>query len=180
MDVVVGRVGRAHGIRGEVGVEVRTDEPERRFVVGATLRTDPGARPLTVRTSRTHQQRRLVAFEQVADRDAAQALHGMLLVVAVPDDESPGDPEEFYDRQLVGLEVRPLQEPDGDPGTAVGRVREVLHLPVQDVLACELKDGREVLVPFVTELVPAVDISGGWVAVLDVPGLLSPDEIRGQ
>ncbi|MDQ3628918.1 MAG: ribosome maturation factor RimM [Actinomycetota bacterium] len=180
MEVVVGRVGRAHGIRGEVGVEVRTDEPERRFVVGATLLTDPGSRPLTVRSSRAHQQRRLVAFEQVSDRAAAEALHGLLLVVTVPDDERPRDPEEFYDRQLVGLEVRPLPEAGGDPGDALGRVREVLHLPVQDVLACELEDGREVLVPFVAELVPAVDVSGGWVGVADVPGLLRPDEDAGQ
>ena len=176
MEVVVGRIGRAHGVRGEVGVELRTDEPERRFLVGATLRTEPGARSLTVRSSRIHQQRRLVAFEQVGDRGAAGALHGALLVVDVADDESPQDPEEFYDRQLVGLEVRPLPDPGGAPGHPLGRVREVLHLPVQDVLACTLHDGREVLVPFVAELVPAVDVPGGWVGVLDVPGLLGPDE----
>jgi len=179
MEVVVGRVGRAHGIRGEVGVELRTDEPERRFVVGSTLRTEPGARPLIVRSSRTHRQRRLVCFEQVADRGAAEALHGLLLIMDVADDETPQDPEEFYDRQLVGLEVRPLPESGGDPGDSLGRVREVLHLPVQDVLACVL-DGREVLVPFVVELVPAVHVSAGWVGVLDVPGLLSPDEGSGQ
>lgn len=176
MEVVVGRVGRAHGIRGEVGVEVRTDEPDRRFVAGTTMRTDPGSRALTVRSSRTHQQRRLIAFEHVSDRTAAEALHGLLLVVDVADDESPQDPDEFYDWQLVGLAVRPLPECGSDPGAAVGRVREVLHLPVQDVLACLLDDGREVLVPFVTALVPVVDVTGGWVGVLDVPGLLSPDE----
>ncbi len=180
MEIVVGRVGRAHGIRGEVGVEVRTDEPERRFVVGTTLRTEPGSRPFTVRSSRTHQQRRLVAFEQVEDRTTAEALHGLLLVLDVADDESPTDPEEFYDRQLVGLGVRPIPESGGDPGDMLGRVHDVLHLPVQDVLACRLDDGREVLVPFVGELVPTVDVSSGWIGVRDVPGLLSTGEGPGQ
>jgi len=180
MEVVVGRVGGAHGIRGEVGVEVRTDEPERRFVVGTTLRTEPGSRALTVRSNRTHQQRQLVAFEQVEDRTTAEALHGLLLVVDVADDESPQDSEEFYDRQLIGLEVRPIAESDGDPGAVLGRVHGVLHLPVQDVLACLLDNGREVLVPFVAELVPTVDVSSGWIGVLDLPGLLTTDENPGQ
>jgi len=174
MDVVVGRIGRAHGVRGEVAVEVRTDEPERRFLLGAVLRCDPGARPLTIRSVRTHQQRLLLGFEQLTDRSAVEPLNGALLVADVPEQESPQDPEEFYDRQLVGLAVRPLAEPDAEPGASIGTVTEVLHLPVQDVLAVRRHDGGEVLIPFVAELVPLVDPVAGHVGVLDVPGLLAP------
>jgi len=173
MDVVVGRVGRAHGVRGEVAVEVRTDEPDRRFRPGAALSTDPGARQLTIRSVRTHQQRLLLTFEGLDDRSAVEPLNGVLLVADVPDTESPADPEEFYDRQLVGLAVRPLSRPGAEPGDSIGTVTEVLHLPVQDVLAVRRHDGGEVLIPFVTALVPLVEPSAGHVGVLDVPGLLT-------
>jgi len=178
MDVVVGRVGRAHGIRGEVGVEIRTDEPERRFTLGAVVRTDPGGRALTIRSVRTHRERMLLAFDGLDDRTAVEPLGGALLVVDVPDTETPADPEEFYDRQLVGLAVRPLSEPGTEPGESIGTVTEVLHLPVQDVLAVRRDDGGEVLVPFVSELVPLVDLAAGHVGVLDVPGLLAADEVE--
>jgi 16S rRNA processing protein RimM len=178
VDVVVGRIGRPHGVRGEVAVEIRTDEPQRRFTVGAVLRTDPGGRTLEIRTVRTHQERLLLSFRDVPDRTAAEALRGAMLVLDVPDTESPDDPEEFYDRQLVGLAVRPLAEPGGEPGASIGTVTEVLHLPVQDVLAVRRDDGGEVLVPFVAELVPVVDPAAGHVGVLDVPGLLTADEVE--
>jgi 16S rRNA processing protein RimM len=178
MDVVVGRIGRAHGIRGEVGVEIRTDEPHRRFTVGAVVRTDPGGRALTIRSVRTHRERMLLAFDGLDDRSAVEPLGGALLVVDVPDTETPADPEEFYDRQLVGLAVRPLSEPHAEPGESIGTVTEVLHLPVQDVLAVRRDDGGEILVPFVSELVPLVDLAAGHVGVLDVPGLLTADEVE--
>ena len=176
MEVVVGRIGRAHGIRGEVGVEVRTDEPERRFTVGAVLLTDPGARPLEIRSVRTHNDRLLLTFEGLADRTAVEPLSGALLVVDAADSEQPEDPDEFYDRQLVGLAVRPLTDLLAQPGDSIGTVTEVLHLPVQDVLAVRRHDGAEVLVPFVAELVPVVDPVAGHVGVLDVPGLLADDD----
>jgi 16S rRNA processing protein RimM len=176
-EVVVGRVGKAHGVRGEVSVEVRTDEPLRRFADGAVLAartprgTQPGAgRPssLTIRRTRWHRDRLLVTFEQVVDRTAAEALQGLSLLVEVEAGESPEDPEEFYDHQLVGLVVTTTA------GEVVGEVSEVLHSAAQDLLAVRTRDGREALVPFVAALVPRVDLAAGRVEVADRPGLLTP------
>lgn len=177
-EVVVGRIGKAHGIRGEVSVELRTDEPERRFAPGARLSTQapqggaphgPG-RPsmLTVGSTRWHQSRLLVTFEEVDDRTLAEAVRGLLLAVEVDPAESPEDPEEFYDHQLVGLRVVTTS---GDP---VGELTEVVHGPAQDLLSVRAPDGREILVPFVARLVPEVDVPKGQVVVEDLPGLLTP------
>ncbi len=166
MEVVVGRVGRAHGIRGDVGAEVRTDEPERRFAPGTVLTTDPASfGPLTVSRSRWHSGRLLLAFEQVTDRTGAEALRGVELVVEVDPTERPADPEEHYDRHLRGLEAR---TPDG---RLLGRVSDVVHLPAQDLLEVTDAAGRAVLVPFVSALVPEVDVTGGRVVVDPPVGL---------
>jgi 16S rRNA processing protein RimM len=177
-EVVVGRIGKPHGIRGEVSVELRTDEPDRRFAPGSVLRTQapqggaphgPGRPPaLTVRSTRWHQSRLLVCFEEVRDRNGAEAVRGLLLAVEVDPAESPEDPEEFYDHQLVGLAVVTAD------GAAVGELVEVLHGPAQDLLSVRAGDGREILVPFVAQLVPEVDLGTGRVVVVDAPGLLSP------
>ena len=177
-EVVVGRIGKAHGVKGEVSVEPRTDEPGRRFADGVALgvRTPRGEaahgpqRPtsLTVQRTRWHQSRLLVTFDGVADRTAAEALRGLSLVVSVDPDETPEDPEEFYDHQLVGLAVSTTD------GRAVGEVAEVLHATGQDLLAIRTPHGGEALVPFVTALVPVVDVAGGRLEVEDRPGLLSP------
>jgi 16S rRNA processing protein RimM len=177
-EVVVGRIGKAHGIRGEVSVEPRTDEPDRRFADGAVLatRTPQGTPPsgpsrpttLTVQRTRWHQSRLLVTFAEVEDRTAAEALRGLSLVVDVDPDETPADPEEFYDHQLIGLAVFTTE------GVSAGEVSDVVHGTGQDLLAVTTTDGREVLVPFVTQLVPVVDVRGGRVEVADRPGLLSP------
>jgi len=177
-EVVVGRIGKAHGIKGEVSVELRTDEPERRFALGAVLSTQapPGGEPhgpglprtLTVRATRWHQSRMLVTFEEVHDRNDAEAVRGLLLAVEIDPSESPEDPEEFYDHQLVGLRVVTTD------GTDVGELAEVVHGPAQDLLSIRGADGREILVPFVTQLVPVVDLAGGRVVVEDTPGLLTP------
>jgi 16S rRNA processing protein RimM len=179
LELVVGRVGRPHGVRGEVSVEPRTDEPERRFASGSILgvRAPDGDEPprdrpviLTVRSCRWHRSRLLVSFGEVADRTAAEALHGLVLVAQVDADERPDDPEEFYDHQLVGLAVHTTS---GDP---VGTVQEVLHGTGQDLLVVRGADSREVLVPFVGALVPVVDLAAGRLEVEDRPGLLDPDE----
>jgi len=170
MQLVVGRIGRAHGIRGEVGVEVRTDDPDLRFADGARLATDPPERgPLTVVATRWHSGRLLVRFKGLDDRTAAENLRGTMLVIEVDESERPQDPDEFYDHQLVGLRVITTA------GDEVGEVAEVLHLPAQDVLAIKRTDGVEVLVPFVQELVPAVDLDRGSVTVDPRPGLLDPE-----
>ena len=174
--VVVARIGRPHGIRGEVSLELRTDEPERRFAPGSVLTVEaprgaaPGPATLTVARSRWHQERLLVSFEGVPDRTAAEALRNSLLAVEVTPEDRPEDPEEFYDHQLVGLAVHPF---DGD---RVGEVAEVLHSGAQDVLVVRRDDGREVMVPFVAALVPQVDLTAGSLVVADRPGLLDPED----
>lgn len=171
MRVVVGRVTRAHGLRGEVGVDVRTDEPERRFAAGSSLVC--GDRTLIVAAARRHSGRLLVSFDRVDDRTAAEALHGSVLEAEIDPAELPADTDEFYDHQLVGLAVR---RADDVAAPAIGTVTAVLHLPDQDTLAVDVDvDGREVLVPFVSDLVPEVDLVAGFVTVADVPGLLDPD-----
>ena len=177
-DVVVGRIGKAHGIKGEVSVELRTDEPDRRFADGTVLATEaPGGRAqhgpdrpvsLTVRATRWHQSRLLVTFAEIKDRNHAEAARGLLLVATVDATELPEDPDEFYDHQLVGLEVVTT---DGRP---VGELVEVLHSSAQELLSIRAEDGREILVPFVSQLVPTVDVPGGRVVVKDRPGLLTP------
>ncbi|GAA3547177.1 ribosome maturation factor RimM [Aeromicrobium flavum] len=171
MRVVVGRIGRAHGIRGDLTVETRTDEPERRFAVGSSVLCRGGT--LTITSAREHSGRLLVSFAEVPDRTAAEQLHGALLEVEVDPDEVPDDDEAYYDRQLIGLTV--LVD-----GQTRGTVTEVLHLPAHDTLVLDL-DGREVQVPFVEALVPDVDLDAGTVTVEDRPGLLNPedaDEVR--
>ncbi len=176
-EVVVGRIGKAHGIKGELSVEPRTDEAERRFAVGAVLATQtpdgaaaqgPG-RPafLTVAGTRWHQGRLLVRFEEVADRTAAEAVRGLMLLATVDADEVPEDPEEYYDHQLIGLRVRTTD------GREVGELSEIVHGSAQDLLVVTCEDGREVLVPFVSALVPVVDVPAGRVEVADLPGLLT-------
>ena len=177
-DVVVGRIGKAHGIKGEVSVELRTDEPGRRFADGIVLATeapDGGAphgpaRPsmLTVRATRWHQSRLLVTFAEIKDRNQAESARGLLLVATVDATEVPEVPDEFFDHQLVGLEVVTT---DGRP---VGELVEVLHSSAQELLSIRAEDGREILVPFVSQLVPTVDVPGGRIVVEDRPGLLEP------
>lgn len=161
--VVVGRVGRAHGIRGDVAVDVRTDEPERRFAAGASLRTATGH--LTVASSRMHSGRLLVRFEELTDRTQAEAARGTELTVAVDPGERPEDPEEYYDHQLVGLRVVTTED---EP---VGELLRVEHHGAQDLLVIATPRG-EVLFPFVTALVPLVDLEAGRLVLDDAPGLL--------
>jgi 16S rRNA processing protein RimM len=174
VQVVVGRVGRPHGVRGELAVQPRTDEPERRFAAGAVLHTEHAPLPLvTVRAARPHGTRLLVSFAEVVDRTSAEALQGVLLSAEVDEAETPEDPEEFYDRQLLGLAAVTTE------GRAVGVVSDVLHLPAHDLLAIRPAVGPEVLVPFVTDLVPDVDITAGRVVIADRPGLLEPADDQG-
>jgi 16S rRNA processing protein RimM len=153
VEVVVGRIGRPHGLRGDVVVDVRTDEPARRFAVGTRLGSPLG--PLGVTSTQWHGSRLLVHFAEVGDRDKAETLRGVELRVDVPTDERPEDPEEFYDHQLVGLNAFDSE------GQRAGEVTEVLHLPAQDVLVIRRADGSSALVLFVRELVPDVDLRTG-------------------
>jgi 16S rRNA processing protein RimM len=176
VQLVVARIGRPHGIAGEVTVEVRTDEPERRLAPGAVLATEPpGAGPLTVESGRVHSGRLLLRFAGVADRTAAEALRNTLLVAEVDPDERPADPEEFYDHQLVGLDVVDTG------GAPVGQIAEVAHPPGQDLLVVRRPgdDAGEVLVPFVREIVPDIDLARRRVVVSPPPGLFDEGDTGG-
>ncbi|MGP3968574.1 ribosome maturation factor RimM [Streptomyces sp. 6N223] len=167
MQLVVARIGRAHGIRGEVSVEVRTDEPGLRLSPGAVLATDPPeAGPLTIEAAREHSGRLLLRFAGVADRTAAEALRNILLLAEVDPGVRPEDPEEFYDHQLLGLRVVTTD------GTPVGEIGDIAHLPGQDLLIVARPDGGEAMIPFVSEFVPAVEPAAGRVVVSPPPGLL--------
>lgn len=171
MQLVVGRVGRPHGIRGDVFVEVRTDDPDSRFAPSSVLATQPPeVGPLTVERSRWHSGRLLVTFAGVPDRAAAEALRGTVLVVDSADLPPTGEPEEFHDHELHDLVVVTAG------GAVVGTVVDVLH-PGQDILVVRCGDGREVLVPFVAAIVREVDLATGRLIVEAPPGLLDPDEM---
>lgn len=173
MQLVVARIGRAHGIKGEVTVEVRTDEPELRLAPGAVLATDPSSvGPLTIETGRVHSGRLLLRFEGVRDRTGAEALRNTLLIAEVDPEEVPEDPEEFYDHQLIDLDVVTRD------GTAVGRIAEISHLPYQDLLIVKRPDGSEVMVPFVSEIVPEIDLDEQRAIIDPPPGLL--DETKAE
>ena len=165
--LVVGRIGKPQGIRGEVTVEVRTDDPDARFAVGAVLLTDPGQRgPLIVASSREQNGRLVLTLDGVQDRNTAEALRDTMLLVRTADVPPPDDPDEFHDWQLRGLAA---VLPDGSP---LGVVEEVLHLPQGDVLVVRRQSGTEALVPFVRAMVPVVDVPGGRVVVDPPAGLL--------
>jgi 16S rRNA processing protein RimM len=169
--VVVGRIGRPHGVRGQVTVEVRTDDPDLRFAPGATLLTEPAARgPLTVAGSRWHSGTLLLTLARpdgtvVADREQADELRNTQLLVPVEELPELEDPDSFYDHQLVGLVAR---LPDGSP---IGEVTAVRHEGTE-LLVVRRPDAAELLVPFVSAIVPTVDVAGGTLVVDPPEGLL--------
>ena len=171
MLVVVGRIGRAHGVRGAATIEVRTDEPDKRFAVGSRLLTDSGIE-LTVTSATWHSGRLLLTFEGYDDRTAVEQLRNQMVSVDRPDDEQPEDPEEFYDSDLEGCEVV------DESGTGIGVVEEVSHLPAQDVLVVRSPDDREILIPFVAAFVPTIDVAAKRIVVTPPDGLLNelPDD----
>jgi 16S rRNA processing protein RimM len=175
IEVAVGRIGKPHGLRGEVTVDLRSDEPEKRYVPGARLLAQPprgsafSHDTLTVVRTRWHQSTLLVTFEELGDRTAAEAARGVLLRATIPADERPDDPDEFYDHQLVGLAAYDIG------GAHLGEIVGLVH-GAQDLLQVRTPDGRDALVPFVAALVPEVDLAGGRVVIADRPGLVSPFE----
>ncbi|MEU6784276.1 ribosome maturation factor RimM [Nonomuraea angiospora] len=166
MQLVVGRIGRPHGVRGEVSVEVRTDDPELRFAVGTSLATDPaGKGPLVVAGRRWHKGFLLLTLEGVTDRDVAEELRGTMLVIDSAEVAPLDDPDEFHDHQLIGLTVETAA---GEP---VGEITDVLHHG-QDLLVVRRVGADEVLIPFVKALVPEIDLEGGRLVVDPPEGLL--------
>ncbi|MGB6126378.1 MAG: ribosome maturation factor RimM [Gordonia sp. (in: high G+C Gram-positive bacteria)] len=174
MDLVIGRVAKTHGVRGELVVDVRTDDPATRFAVGTTLRgraprnAGGGEKQYLVAAARMHAGRLLLSLKDIQGRDQADQLRGTLFLIDAADVDSGDDPDEFYDHELEGL---PVSTVDGE---AVGTVKEVLHLPGGELLSVKTPDGRDVLIPFVREIVPTVTREG---IEIDPPeGLIDPIE----
>ncbi|MFD7782465.1 ribosome maturation factor RimM [Streptomyces nojiriensis] len=167
MELVVARIGRAHGIKGEVTVEVRTDEPELRLSPGAVLKTEPAtAGPLTIETGRVHSGRLLLRFAGVKDRTGAESLRNILLIAEVDPAELPEEEDEYYDHQLMDLDVVLAD------GTEIGRITEISHLPSQDLFIVERPDGTEVMIPFVEEIVAEIDLEEQRCVITPPPGLI--------
>jgi 16S rRNA processing protein RimM len=160
--VAVGRITRPHGVTGEVAVVVLSEVPGR-FAGGATVWLE-GGRSLTVETSRPHKDRLLVRFREIADRSAAEAVQGALLVV--PESMSPPLPEgSWWDHQLIGCAVRT------EGGRELGQLTEVIHTAANDVWVATGADGAETLVPVLKDVLVSVDVEAKLVLVREVPGL---------
>lgn len=159
---MIGRVVKTHGIRGEVVVEVTTDDPDQRFAIGAVLHGTQGNKEheLTIAAARAHQGRLLIKFEEVPDRNAADSLRGTKFFAEAIYDEDEG----YYDHEIEGLKV--IHE-----GKEIGTVTAVIHGPAQDLLEVNM-DGREVLIPFVEAIVPDIDLEAGTCTITPPEGLL--------
>jgi len=169
MDLVVGRVVKAHGVTGEVVVEIRTDDPDIRFAPGSSLRGRPSRggpeSRYVIESSREHSGRLLVRLDGITDRTAADALRGILFIVDSEQLPPIEDPEEFYDHQLEGLQVVTTT------GAAVGSVDEVLHTAAGELLSVRTEKG-EVLVPFVSAIVTSVSLADQTIEIDPPEGLL--------
>lgn len=171
--VTVARVGKAHGLAGDVSVELRTDEPEVRLAVGAQVLLVTGTKgegadltgQYTVAASRFHSGRFIVRFAEVVSRNDAEAIRGMFVESEVDPQALPVEEDAYYDRQLVGLTARSID------GTDLGEVVRVDHLPGQDYLIVKGSSGDETMVPFVIEIVPDVDLEQSTVTMDPPEGL---------
>jgi 16S rRNA processing protein RimM len=176
--LAVGRIGRAHGVRGEVRVEVLTDFPERRYAPGSRLLvapppdpTAPGREPeepvpVVVKSARPHRGAILVRLDRAADRTAAEALTGQQLYVEASDAPELG-PDAYYEHQLVGCVVATRD------GRRLGRVTELLETGAADVLIVgDEAPGTTVLVPMIAQVIQSVDVDKGLIVIDPLPGLL--------
>ena len=163
--VVVGRITRPHGLKGELSVLVLS-EVDGRFAEGALVYLEDG-RALTVESARRHRSGLLVKFREVADRTAAERLARTFLVV--PESASPELPDgSWWDHQLVGCEVVT------ESGRSLGTVREVIHTAANDVWSAVSGD-RETLIPALKDVVVSVDTAGKRIVVREIPGLTVPE-----
>ena len=166
MRLLVGRIGRAHGILGEATIEVRSDEPDRRFAIGNKVQTDAHGE-LTITSGRVHNGILLLGFEGVTDRNAIEKLRDVLLYCDVDINEPGIDEDDYHVLQLIGCAAHL------ESGDLVGEVTDVINLPGQDLLAIKTETG-EILIPFVRQLVPVVDIAAHKVIVIppDISGAI--------
>jgi 16S rRNA processing protein RimM len=164
MQLQVARIGKPHGIRGEVTVQVLTDAPGDRFVPGTEFVVEPAsAGPLTVHSARWNKDILLLAFEEIETRNEAETLRGAKLFIETEELED-NDDEGWYEHELVGLEARVGSQ-------VVGKVSGLNTMPVQDLLVVKTPDGKEILIPFVEQIVPEVNVAEGYVLVTPPAGL---------
>ena len=162
MQLVVGRIGRAHGVLGEATIEVQTDDPDIRFQIGNKLTLDDG-KQLTIRSSRWHNQILLLAFDGIADRNQIEELRDQLISSDVDlDSLAPG---EYHFQQLIGCEV--FQQ----NGELIGAVDEIVKLPGQDLLSAN-RAGAQVLIPMVKQIIIEIDVLAKKIVVNPPEGLL--------
>ncbi|WP_206490391.1 ribosome maturation factor RimM [Rhodococcus sp. KRD162] len=182
MELVIGRVAKSHGIKGEVVVEVRTDDPDDRFAAGNVLRgrrprSDAAPAKYTVDAVREHSGRLLLRLNGIDDKTAADQLRGILFVVESTDLPPSEDPDEFYDHELEGLTVILTD------GSVVGTVREVLHSAAGELLSIRPSSDTtpgaaaraEILVPFVAAIVTSVSLADKTIEIDPPEGLLDPE-----
>lgn len=171
MQLTVAILGAAHGLKGEMKLDVRTDIPEVRLAVGATLETDPPeAGPLTVARTRQYKGMTYALFTECHDRATAEGLRGVRLVIET-DEEENVEEGAYYTHELVGLEAL---DPDG---YTLGTISGVEHMPGHDILVVREPDGIIARVPFVEQIVTEVDVDDGCV-IIDAPGgIFSDDEL---
>lgn len=167
MDLTVGIITSAHGLHGDVMIDVRTDSPEQRFQPGTRLRTEPAQNgPLTINTVRVHKGRLMVTFDGITDRTGAEELRGTALVIDA--DEVEHEDDAWYPHQLRGLKVV------GPDGRDYGTVADLTPGAAQDLLVVDTASGQ-VLVPFVAQIVPDVDVAGGKITLTPPGGLFDED-----
>lgn len=164
MELLIGRVIKSHGIKGEVSVDVTTDSPEQRYYPGAVLNGKQGGKGLefTIKTVRAHKGRLLLTFDEIKDRTAADSLRGVQFFAEPIEEE---DDEGFYDHELEGLKV--ILD-----GASIGEVTGITHGAQQSLLEIKLDNGKEALIPFVEEIVPEVDLDEGTCTITPPEGLL--------
>ncbi|MFM1826591.1 MAG: hypothetical protein RLZZ37_1226 [Actinomycetota bacterium] len=169
MDLVVGRLGRPHGVHGEISVEVRTDEPDIRFAKGSKLFIKDSKNQLTVLSSRWHQEKMLVKFEEITDRDLANEIKGKTLMIQIDPNKIETKKDQYYEFQLAGLTVADKNNKD------LGQIKEVITGLAQDLLVVETKEKKEVLVPFVKQIVTNVDLEEKLVTMDPPVGLFDEE-----
>jgi 16S rRNA processing protein RimM len=164
MQLQVARIGKPHGIRGEVTVQVLTDAPGDRFVPGTEFVVEPAsAGPLTVNSARWNKDILLLGFEEIGTRNEAETLRGAKLFIETEELDEDDD-EGWYEHELVGLEAR-------IGSSVVGKVTALNTMPVQDLLMVTTPEGKEILVPFVEQIVPEVNVEEGFIRLTPPDGL---------
>lgn len=170
----VGRLLKAHGLKGAIKLELYTDSPNERFVPGAVLELQVPedsqwfGKTITVSELKWFNQSPVLFIEGVSDRNVAETLIKAILLIDQPLDASPEEPDAWYDHQLAGLKV--LRE-----GVEIGTLVRVDHMPAQDLLIIKTEAG-EVLLPFVKAFVPKVDVAAGIIEITPPGGLFEEIE----